>query len=332
MSSVSASQVPALVSDVGYKIAMESYASADPAVWPILFDTIPLTGEEEGFSARTIVGTTEPAVTRRGADAPARTMEEGYQWYGKVDKLQEAIILPEELWKSPNAKALIEARIKTAIPGLSKGFMNAKERMAVRLFNKGAMTAGDLVAFDGNFPGHVDPYPKFIYDGKPWFAASGNGHPAYLKAATTFVNHDANTLSSSSLTSAYTLHTVTNARSEADEFVGGNIPNTLVVPADLRETALVLLGTMNRPGTANNDINVNRDLYNLVVWPWLTDTNGWFLGRAKEGIKAADSGAPMIFTSEPDPRNGNITVRLVSYFGAWVDQFRPWSAHATSTS
>jgi phage major head subunit gpT-like protein len=55
------------------------------------------------------------------------------------------------------------------------------------------------------------------------------------------------------------------------------MPDTLVVPPQLEDTAQVILNSINKSGTANNDVNVNKGGYNLVVWDYLTDSNNWFL-------------------------------------------------------
>ena len=64
----------------------------------------------------------------------------------------------------------------------------------------------------------------------------------------------------------------------------------------------------------------------------LTDTDGWFLGNRGMGLVAADSGDPVILVSAPEESTGDVTVRLVSYFGTWVEQFRSWTAHRTAQS
>ena len=56
------------------------------------------------------------------------------------------------------------------------------------------------------------------------------------------------------------------------------------------------------------------------------------VGRAQAGIRVYDSGDPVVMVSPPDPSNGNVTVRCVSYFGAGVDNFRPWGASNLATS
>lgn len=331
MSTVDPTQLPSLVTDVGYQPMVESY-NRDPMVWPELFDVRACSGAEYGHTEMSIAGATEPEETERGQDAPGRTLDEVYQWFAKIRKLQERIVLPEEMLDAPNARELITEHLSERIPGLALGFAAKKERMAAAMFRHGAFTAGDAAAFVGSYVGHVDPNNGKIYDGKPWFAASGNGHPLGLATATTKVNHDTNALSSTNLSAAYVLHTSTNAYSEANEFIGGNMPDTLLVPPDLEETADVLLNSSLRPGTAQNDANTFQARFKRRTWAYLDDTDGWFLGKAKAGIRAYDSGLPQILTSDRDRNNGSVTIRLVSYWGGVVTNFRPWSGHRLPTS
>ena len=56
------------------------------------------------------------------------------------------------------------------------------------------------------------------------------------------------------------------------------LPNTLVVPAALQEAANAIAKTINKPDTADYHANfVGGWLENVVVWPYLTDANNWFL-------------------------------------------------------
>lgn len=54
------------------------------------------------------------------------------------------------------------------------------------------------------------------------------------------------------------------------------MPDTLVVPIELVDTARVIVESTQRSGVANNDTNVNQG-YNIVTSPFLTDTNNWFM-------------------------------------------------------
>lgn len=54
-------------------------------------------------------------------------------------------------------------------------------------------------------------------------------------------------------------------------------PNTLLVPPELEETALIINNTPRDIGTNNNDVNTQAGRWNIVVWDYLTDVNAWFM-------------------------------------------------------
>jgi phage major head subunit gpT-like protein len=66
------------------------------------------------------------------------------------------------------------------------------------------------------------------------------------------------------------------------------MPNTLLVPPELEDTAWTIVSSMNKPGTADNDANYVRSQgWNVVVWDLLTDANNWFMidsGLAKRHL------------------------------------------------
>jgi len=303
----------------------------EPAVRNQVFDVMPLNGHEMGFSEAVIVGGNEPDLIDHGAVAPARTFDQGYQWFCRARKLAERIVIPEELMNDPNADVKIGNLVRTFAAQFGEGFARKKEQMAADIFNKGAYTAGDLATFDGGYPGHADAYPKFIYDGKPFFAASGNGHPLFLAPSVTKVNFDTNTLTSTNLEAARILMSRTNAVDEANQKVSIS-PNLLLVPPELAQTAEVILGSLQLPGTAQNDINTLRGRFQPVSWRYLDDTDGWFLGTAKKGVRLYDSGDPMLFTEPLNDGSGSWAIRMTSYFARVVTDWRFWTAHRSAQS
>ncbi len=54
-------------------------------------------------------------------------------------------------------------------------------------------------------------------------------------------------------------------------------PDLLLVPPELEETALQIVGTDLEVGSANNTINTNKNRYEVVSWDYLSDANAWFL-------------------------------------------------------
>jgi len=61
----------------------------------------------------------------------------------------------------------------------------------------------------------------------------------------------------------------------------GNIvavsPNTLLVPPELEDEALVIAGSLLDPTSGNNAINPQSDRFQVVTWHYLTDSNAWFM-------------------------------------------------------
>lgn len=334
MSTVSPTALPALVSELGVGVMLEGYDTV-PRVAPQLFEVIPISAAAppEGFSEAVITGGKKPKEIRRGQDAPATTMEQSYQWYARIRKYSERIEIPEEIYNSPNAQSVINEMLRRNMRGWGEGWAQAKEELAAAVFNYGRLSAGHLDTFDGSYPGRVDAYPKFIYDGKPFFAATGNGHPLGLATSTTKFNLTASAaLSSTTLEAARVMIEDTNAVDEVGDKVSIR-PDVLVVPPALEQTALVLLQSQLKPGTANNDVNTFASSFSPVTWRYLTDTDGWFLGKSRFGLRFYDSGDVMrIETSAPDPASGSITVRAVGYCGAVVTNWRGWSANNVATS
>lgn len=333
---VDPSKIPALVADFGLAPMMAAY-SAEETVRQRVFNirNISPAGDEFGWRETIIVGDNIPSETGYGQDAPQRTMTQGYVAYGKQRKLQMSMVIPEEVWKSPRAEETIRKMILDVAGPWGQGFQIAKERGAAAIFNRGTIAAGDADVFDGSYAGPsgaVDPYPKFCYDGKPLFAASGNGHPLFLASSVTKYNHIASDpLSATTLEASRVLMSSTNAVDENNNMIS-IVPRTLVVPPGLTQTAEVLVGSVQQPGTANNDINTNRGRFDVVQWRYITDADAWFMGVGGRGVTFADSGDPTIEVSAPDASSGNVTVRMVSYWGAWGTDWRYWTGHNQATS
>lgn len=57
----------------------------------------------------------------------------------------------------------------------------------------------------------------------------------------------------------------------------GVVPDTLLVPPDLEDTAMEIAQSELNPDNANNTINVNFRRWNVVMWPRLSDSNAWFM-------------------------------------------------------
>lgn len=55
------------------------------------------------------------------------------------------------------------------------------------------------------------------------------------------------------------------------------MPDRLVIPINLYQTAFEIVESMGVPENANNAANVHKGVYTVVDWEYLSDTNDWFL-------------------------------------------------------
>lgn len=58
----------------------------------------------------------------------------------------------------------------------------------------------------------------------------------------------------------------------------------LVVPVDLRKTAMILTDSSLRPGTANNDVNVYEGVFQVIPWRYITTSTYWFLQDSRNHL------------------------------------------------
>jgi len=126
------------------------------------------------------------------------------------------------------------------------------ERDAVSVFNN---------AFDTNFAGP---------DGKPLVSTT---HPKNGNKTGNLSNKGTDALSVENVEAARIAMETTP--DDAGNILG-MVPDTILVPPGLRNTALQISGSELNPTDANNAINPEAG-YRVVVWPYLTDSNNWFL-------------------------------------------------------
>lgn len=110
-------------------------------------------------------------------------------------------------------------------------------------------------------------------DGK---ALCANDHPANKNSTTPALDNKGTTaLSYDAVVSTL------NAGLLQDDDRGNELPvvyDTLYVPVGLQATAYEITNALNKPGTADNDANfLNAQQLRVVVDPYLTDQNNWFM-------------------------------------------------------
>lgn len=117
------------------------------------------------------------------------------------------------------------------------------------------------------------------YTGGDGLALLSASHTIAGNPAVTFSNYAASTdLSFTSLDAARTaMRTFPEDTTSATGLPLGLTPKILLVPPALETTALELVNSDRKPGTADNEINVMKGKFQVVVWDYITDTNAWFV-------------------------------------------------------
>lgn len=143
------------------------------------------------------------------------------------------------------------------------GIFGSAEEMGIAFARKIRKDAASVFnnAFSTSFTG---------YDSKP---LCEDDHPRSRTDSTAVDNELALALTSTNLETA-----ITSMQDFGDD-LGEEItimPDTLIVPRALRKTALEIVGSDRVPENANNAVNVHLGM-NVIIDPYLTDTNAWFV-------------------------------------------------------
>jgi len=101
------------------------------------------------------------------------------------------------------------------------------------------------------------------------------------------------------------------------------MPDTLLVPPELEETAFAIFRTMNQPDTTDYHANfVGSWLKTVIVWDYLTDANDWWLidSRLAKQYSLFVDRVPLEF--EMDPTSD---FRLEARFRGYMRYSTGWS-------
>ncbi len=195
-----------------------------------------------------------------------------------------------------------------------------KEKFYAKFFNNGALTAGHDV-FNNSITGVVtDASGDLIYDNKGLFSTT---HAS--RAGTTYSNYTASrALTQGNLQSTWETYHQTNNRDERDEIIVLNADVILLPPA-LKFTAQVILNTTLLPGSMDNDTNVMAGILGTLEWAYLTDTDGWYMGKKKAGLMATDR-EDVTLDFWQDETSKDYFASIFTRFGGCVKNWRHWYA------
>jgi len=307
-----------------YDWFLEDYDQLQP-VYPQIFNVKTITS---GFDSQTTgIGLGQLSERKEGDQIVASNPLEGYTVYGKARTFSDSFYLTMEFVEDSDPNKIANA-MRDFSSSWSEGVVNSKETFAAKFFNYGGYTAGHDV-FNGSAPGVTDPSGDLIYTGKPFFALTGNNHPA-KDGSSYFNSGGALALTSANLQTGYNQMTNANNYDEGGDKIALK-PDTLLIPPALRFTARTILESELVVGSANNDINVTQNLVTPLEWQYLTDTDGWFLGARQKGLNFLERKQPVIdFYQDETDRKYYATID--ARWGAEVTNWRYWYAANISTS
>lgn len=255
----------------------------------------------------------------------ADQLMEGYTTYGKIRKFAKKLHLSQELIEDHQK---VKNLLKDAASGWGSATNRTLERFYAKFFNYGGYTAGHE-CYNHSISGILtDSTGLLSYDGKPFFALSGNNHPS--KGGGTYYNSQALDLTPDNFETVYNLMTITNSFNERDEEIV-IMPTVLLVPHNLKFTAQRILESERKPSSMDNDVNVLQDIVKLVTWRYLTDTNAWFLGCAGKGLVALKRRAPKVdfyYDEDTETYKAKVSMR----YGCMDQNWRYWFGCNLSTS
>ena len=263
--SISAASIAKYVIDLGYEVMADSYVPQSEVWREVTSNVIPVAGLHDapyGHRGLTMVGVGEPTPYFDGQEVAKQTIGEGYAFQLNAQQYADELVIPDAVLEAANAQQRVQTLTQLFIQRYSANASVIKDRKIAGMLQKGTIAAGSATFFDNSYPGAPDANAGFIYDGKPWFAASGNNHPLKASSTTLFNLIAANPLTAANFDTAYTAMTATNA-------------------VDERNKGLVRLV-------------VNRYLTD--------DSDAWWLASDTAGLIVVDSGAPILTTYRDESR------------------------------
>jgi hypothetical protein len=321
-----ASFVKAMVKD-SYEWAIESYEQV-----PTVFDQIFATESSDSAYEQYASAIGPGAITEiaEGVSIPRQSAQEGYTVYCSNKKYPTELPLTNEAIDD-NTK--VANFLKAWAGGLGESIRNKQEETHANVFTKGGFTSGDATTFSQSIPGVLAPsYGNLTYDGKPFFALSGNNHPA--KNGATYYNSIATLpLSGANLETISKIISVTNAFNEAGMEIQ-IMPDTLLVQygsANYYKAKRILESMADVDAAQSGVTNVWKGSLSLIGWRFLTNADAWFVGCRSKGLISLNR-MPLKIDYYEDQNTDSQIVRSRARWGRAVRNFRYWAAAGLATS
>lgn len=328
-----AEQLKKLVFERGYGVIADTY-SEDSETWREFIPASSIyvpdadTMLDYPYGSRKIapIGLGELRPVHEGQRIPQDIMGEGPARQCKLHHVATALTVTEDMLMVRDAEARLVGRVIDWSRRVSQAASRFRNDYIAGMFQQGTLAAGSTAYFDNSYAGTPDANRGFIYDGKPWFAATGNAHPFQGYTGTVASDAGVNLFTSSPLTSAnlqngYTQFSVTNARDERYQQIT-NTPTVILAGSAMRQTVAAITESDLLPGGSNNDVNAFKGLVRPIIWDRLTDdSDAWWLLADDPGLDVYDSGVPEIEVIEDRARRV-VTFTASIRFGACVRDWR----------
>lgn len=325
MATTRSSFIKAMVKDK-FPYAIESYDKV-VKVSDQVFDVDPSDSAYEQYTSA--IGPGAITEVTEGTSIPAQSAQEGYTVICANKKRATRLTLTNEaIDDNQKISNMLEAWAK----GCGESFANSRESDHMAVFNYGGYTSGNST-FDNSIPGVITPsYGNFMYDGKPVFALSGNNHIA--KNGATYYNSKASlTLSGQNLETMLNLIAVTNAFNEAGLEIQ-IMPDTLLVQygsSNYYKAKRLLESMADLDAVQSGVTNVWKGSLNLIGSRFLTNSDAYFIGKAKMGLKSLNR-MPLKVDYYESHENDSQKVKCIARWGKCVTNFRGWVGANLSTS
>ncbi|MEK9722312.1 MAG: hypothetical protein VW405_02350 [Rhodospirillaceae bacterium] len=305
-------------------------------VIPRLFEVLPVSEMSHGHYHRETLEVAEGYDVREmGEKIDAKTIREEITALCKLRFVAGYYEIPREMLeyvKLGQDRAFMDMQSWAA----SKASVFADKRFdteqteAAKFFSRGGYTAGDPIFNNTPKGGESDSGGDFPHTGKPLFALTGNNWTN--TNGSTYFNSVALNLTATNLGTLENRQADSNGYTQMGERLN-TMPNVLWCGQSLRQTAEQIVNARALAGVTDNDANPYSS-YEIVIHPYITDTDAWGLGKARTGIRwFQDDRAPTVELGyHPQKRTDCLVIQ--SAFGLYV---RPhgqhyWSASNLSTS
>ena len=318
MSTTRQDLVKAYVDDA-YGWAMEAY-DEEATIFDQLFDVENSEGAYEQYT--TAIGPNRLTETAEAAQIDRTTATEGFTVYCANKKFAIELPISNEAIDD-NRK--IENFLRAWAKDLGEAARTTKEEVHANLFNKGGFTAGHSVFNNDIAGGVLTTYtdPKLCYDGKPFLNITGNARTA-KHGGTYFNGQLVLTLDSTALQTATKRVYVTNAYNEAGRKIS-IVPNIILVQlhSDNWWTAKRIVESSGDTSATHSGVANLYKNFRVIGWPYLTDSDAWFVGKALKGLKSL-ARMPLAIDYYEEKRVDSQVVRARVRFGCAVTNFRYW--------